>query len=147
MFLYLNGRPESGLMDRDTSAVTEPRFCTVEPQWDTWLIAIVVGEQVFVRVTAPCFRTNATGMNTGFAPEAGTSLIEPKYWPFATAGALIVIGKVSVAPFATVRLRFLFPTVIVTPAGADTCTCRFCFRPDTLMAVRCVVIEPVIVVA
>ena len=38
-------------------------------------------------------------------------------------------------------------TVIVTPAGELNFTSRFWFLPETLIAVRCVVIEPDIVVA
>ena len=43
----------------------------------------------------PCCLLNATGIVTGVAPPfCGSSVIRPKYWPGATAGALIVIGKV-----------------------------------------------------
>ena len=61
------------------------------------------GEHVLVSVTAPCFFTNATGIVTLFAPLRGTRLMRPWYWPFATLGALIVIGKVSEPPFAIFR--------------------------------------------
>ena len=54
------------------------------------------GEQLFVSVTAPCFFTNATGIVTLFEPEPfGTRSIRPWYWPFATLGASIEIGKVT----------------------------------------------------
>ena len=68
-------------------------------------------------MTAPCFFTNATGIVTLLTPLRGTRLIRPWYWPFATLGASIVIGKVSEPPFAIFRAWLLFPTVIVTPAG------------------------------
>src|SRR5262249_15182525 len=55
------------------------------------LAGIVVGEQVCVSVTVPCFLLNATGIVTGLRPfVCGSSVIRPKYCPFATSGALIV---------------------------------------------------------
>src|SRR6476646_8974714 len=107
------------------------------------------GEQLFVSVTAPCFFTNATGIVTLFEPEPlfGTRSIRPWYWPFATLGASIEIGKVNGPSLSICRVWLLFPTVIVTPAGSVICTSRTCFLPETLIAVRCVEIDPLIVVA
>ena len=59
----------------------------------------VVGAQSWVSVTTPCRLMNATGIVTALAPSRfGSSVIRPKYCPFATSGALIVI-QMSVVPF------------------------------------------------
>src|SRR3954453_9375456 len=108
---------------------------------------MVVGLQVLVRVTAPCFLKKATGMNTAFAPDCGTRRIQPKYWPLGSLAAEIVIGKVSSPPFATFSGRLLVPTVMVAPSGAETSTVKRCLLPETFRAVRDVVTVPVIVVA
>src|SRR3954453_23752195 len=103
---------------------------------------MVVGLQVLVRVTAPCFLKKATGMNTAFAPDCGTRRIQPKYWPLGSLAAEMVIGKVSAASLATFSGRLWLPTVMVAPSGAETCTVKRCFLPETLIAVREVVTSP-----
>src|SRR3954447_5456528 len=103
------------------------------------------GLHVCVSVTVPCLRTNATGIVTVLPPLRGTRLIRPWYWPTAASGALISIGNVTDASRATCRGRPSL-TVIVTPAGAVTLTSSDWFLPETLIAVRCVVMSPVIVV-
>src|SRR3954462_7405019 len=45
------------------------------------------------------------------------------------------------------RLWFLLPTVMVTPAGWVICTAKFCYAPETLVAVPGPEIEPLMVVA
>src|SRR4051812_43763978 len=103
------------------------------------------GLHVCVSVTVPCLRTNATGIVTVLPPLRGTRLIRPWYWPTAASGALISIGNVTDASRATCSGRPSL-TVIVTPAGAVTLTSSDWFLPETLIAVRCVVMSPVIVV-
>src|SRR6476659_11214735 len=99
-----------------------PKFAAETVQCVECGVALVVtgklsGLHTFVRVTRPCFFTNATGMVTLLPPLRGTRLIRPWYWPFATSGALISIGNVTDASLATwIGLPPL--TVIVTPAGA-----------------------------
>src|SRR5689334_13006279 len=139
MFWYFRARRASGVMVSWALAVLDAVLVTVAAQCETISGPMLVGEQELVSVTAPCFLKNATGMNTGFAPDFGTSRIQPKYWPVASVGAEMVIGKVSVPSFATLRVLLPRPTVIVAPAGADTCTLKACFLPDTFSAVRCVV--------
>src|SRR4051812_36488994 len=80
--------------------------------------------------------------------------MRPKYWPMATSGALIVI-QMSVVPFffRWIDLSALGPflsgalseTMIVTPAGATVDTSRSWSLSLTLIAVRLVVMRPVIV--
>src|SRR5262245_34773835 len=84
-------------------------------------------------------------MWTVLPPATGTRSIAPKYWPLATSGALILIGKVSVPFFPTWRFAFFLPTVIVTPAGWVMTTLRVWALPETLIAVRLVEIVPAIV--
>src|SRR4029078_5942933 len=105
-----------------------------------------VGEQLLETVTAPCCFTNATGIVTLFAPLRGTRVIRPWYWPFATSGAEIVTGEVTLGCFAP-WIAWPLLTVIVTPAGAVICASRFWFFPETLIAVRCVETDPLIVSA
>ena len=88
------------------SADSGEKFATVAVQWLAVGLAFVVagklsGLQVLLSVTAPCFFTNATGIVTLLPPLRGTRLIRPWYWPFATLGASIVTGKVTLPPLAT----------------------------------------------
>ena len=127
------------------------KFATVAEQWLAvgWafvLAGMLSGLQVLLSVTAPCFFTNATGIVTLLPPLRETRLIRPWYCPAATDGASIVIGKVTAASLAAWIGRPSL-TVIVTPAGCVICASRVWFFPETLIAVRCVVIEPLMVVA
>src|SRR3954471_24010917 len=103
-----------------------PKFAAPTVQWLAGGCAFVKagkvsGLHVCVSVTVPCLRTTATGIVTVLPPFRGTRLIRPWYWPFAASGALISIGKVTVASFATwIGLPSL--TVIVTPGEAVVCT-------------------------
>src|SRR5689334_11871714 len=151
-FLYCRAPPFSRCeMFRETSADCGEKFATVAEQWLAVgaafvLAGNVVGLQLLLSVTTPCFFTNATGIVTLLPPLRGTRLIRPWYEPVAASGAEIVTGKVTVPFFATwIALPSL--TTIETPAGAVICASRVWFLPETFMAVRCVVTEPVIVVA
>src|SRR5262245_21974650 len=77
----------------DAFAATLARFWAVTTQWlEPVFLGKLVGRQVFVSVTLPCVFLNATGITTSLRPVTwGSSVIWPKYWPFATSGALIVI--------------------------------------------------------
>ena len=97
-------------------------------------------------VTMPCRLKNATGIVTEFSPFFfGSSVMRPKYCPFGSVGALIVIENLTVRFFFTWTFLFERPTVIVAPAGACVLTSSSCSWPETLRAVRHVLIEPVIV--
>ena len=147
----------SGVTVRSTLAGTLPKLETLAVQWLTPVLAEKdVGSQLWDRVTAPCFFTNATGMVTG-VPVFGVRVMRPKYWPLAASGALIVTQKVRVLPLLTLRVVAPAPgplgpgaflvTTMRAPAGFWTETWSDWFLPDTLSAVRLVVIWPVIVVA
>src|SRR6188508_1183713 len=61
-----------------TFASLGEKLATVEVQWLTPVcFGMVVGAQVLVRVTAPCFLKKATGMTTAL-PLGGVSVILPK---------------------------------------------------------------------
>src|SRR5512144_1677140 len=93
------------------------------------------GEQVWLSVTEPCRLLNATGITTGVAPAfCGSRVICPKYCPFASVGALIVIGNVIEPPALTLRLPLLVPTMIDAPAGATVLTLSTWFAPVTFSA-------------
>src|SRR5581483_12308531 len=146
-FLYWSAPPRSPCLTVSWAfAAVEPRFdaVTVQCVADGALFVDagkLVGLHVLASVTVPCVFTNATGIVTLLPPFRGTRLIRPSYWPFATVGASISIGKVTLSPLPTwIALPPL--TVIVTPAGAVTFASSVWFTPETLIAVRCVVIEP-----
>ncbi len=102
--------------------------------------------QVWVIVTIPCRLKNATGIVTEFSPFFfGSSVIRPKYCPSGSVGALIVIENVTLWSFFTWMFLLLRPTVIDAPSGASVLTSSSWSRPETLSAVRHVLIEPVIV--
>src|SRR3954466_13724028 len=135
------------LTARLTFAVLEARLLTVAVQWDCPTSLMESGEQVCVSFTTPGVLTNATGMVTGVPPFFGVSVIRARYWPFATSGALIFTGKVTVPPMGTFSGLLLFPTVILTPAGWLIDVRYVMSWSATLVAVRWVVISPLIVVS
>src|SRR4051812_5478124 len=95
------------------------KFAAATVQCETpVLTGMLSGLQELVSVTRPCFLMNPAGIVMLFPPLRGVRLIRPTYWPVATSGALISIGKVSDASFRMWRSWLLLPTVIVTPAGA-----------------------------
>src|SRR4029079_9712819 len=91
---------------REMSGDCGEKFATVAEQWLAVgaafvLAGNVVGLQLLLSVTAPCFFTNATGIATLLPPLGGTRLIRPWYEPAAASGAESVTGKVTVPFFAT----------------------------------------------
>src|SRR5438132_6963762 len=120
-FAYLS--PPSGFVTvRSTFADTAAKFAAVAEQCAEASVEKVVGVQLWVRDTAPCFLKNATGIVMSLLPLPALSVIRPKYCPLDSVGALMVIQMSVVWPFFS-WIGPLFPvaesdTEIVAPGGA-----------------------------
>ena len=100
--------------ERLTAAADGARLLAVALQWEIAETAIVVAEQLWVRVTAPWCLLKATGMVTAL-PELGVRVMRPKYWPSAAKGALTAIENVTCSPAATLKLSLVLPLTVIMP--------------------------------
>src|SRR5919197_2971182 len=99
-----------------TSAADRELFWAVTVQVDRPLMSLIeLGSQLCARLTMPCRLKNATGRCRSRDPPSWSRSIRPKYWPWATAGAEMVMLRVTCWPGGSANAAGL--TEIEVPAG------------------------------
>src|SRR5919108_6522531 len=113
----VTSKPRLVVLFSRTSAADNESLCAVTVHVERPVMTrIELGSQLCDRVTIPCCLLNATGRCSARGPPSWVRLMRPKYWPFAAAGAEIVIFRSTVRPGCTANTAGL--TEIDVPAGS-----------------------------